>query len=153
MASPNGVDRRSHIVAINNDQDVLALFRDLLEAKGYRVSTQAYAEKNLDAVVALKPDLIILDYMWKDDDAGWSFLQMLRMRPETAHIPIVLCTGAVLEVEALSGHLCEMGVQVVCKPFRIKQLLDAIATQLALTPPVPERESAEPPPRRPGQRA
>jgi CheY-like chemotaxis protein len=60
----------AHILAINNDQAVLALFRDLLEGEGYQVTTQAYADKELAEVEQLAPDLIILDYMWADEDNG-----------------------------------------------------------------------------------
>src|SRR5215212_10977613 len=96
--SPDG--HRSRILAINNDPAVLALFRDLLEEAGYQVSTQTYIDRGLAQIKALKPDLIILDYMWATEDASWSLLQMLRMDPATAAVPIVLCTGAVREVKA-----------------------------------------------------
>lgn len=118
-----------HILAINNDADVLRAFRDLLEDEGYRVTTQVYADRNLGGIVELAPDLIILDYMWSSDDAGWSLLQMLRMDPRTAPIPIVLCTGAVREVEALKGRLDEMRVRVVLKPFNIDELTATIASE------------------------
>jgi CheY-like chemotaxis protein len=127
--SPDG--RRRHIVAINNDAMVLGLFRDLLEDEGYRVTTQTYLDKDLAALAQLAPDLIILDYMWAEEDNGWSYLQMLRMNPSTATIPIVLCTGAVREVEALASHLDDMAVQVVLKPFNIDRLVDVIAAALS----------------------
>ena len=121
----------SHILAINNDQPILALFRDLLEEEGYRVSTQTYIDRDLEGIKALQPDLIVLDYMWATEDTSWSLLQMLRMDPGTVGIPIVLCTAAVREVEALSAHLEEMGVRVVLKPFNIDRLAAAIAETLA----------------------
>src|SRR5215211_2716830 len=96
-SSPNGY--QPHILAINNDSAVLALFRDLLQEAGYQVSTQTYIDRDLTQIKALKPDLILLDYMWANEDASWSLLQMLRMDPSTVAIPIVLCTGAVHEVK------------------------------------------------------
>jgi CheY-like chemotaxis protein len=72
--------------------------------------------------------------MWAEEDSGWSTLQMLRMSPKLGSIPVVLCTGAVREVEALSGHLLEMGVRVVLKPFSIYRLLDVITEALEQTP-------------------
>ena len=120
-----------HILALNNEPAVLDLFRDLLGEEGYRVTTQRYADKDLDAIVGLKPDLIVLDYMWPEEDGGWSLLQMLRMDPRTAAVPIVLCTGAKQKAEDLGAHLREMGVRVVLKPFRIEALLDAVAEGLA----------------------
>ena len=121
---------RPHILAINNDPAVLALFRDLLEEAGYQVSTQNYVDRDLAQIKALRPDLIVLDYMWANEDASWSLLQMLRMNPITVSIPIVLCTGAVHEVKALEEHLVAMGVTVVLKPFDIDQLVDAIRERL-----------------------
>jgi len=75
---------RQHNLAINNEAAVLAVFRELLEDEGYRVSTQRYAEKDLAEIVTLAPNLTILDYMWASDDVGWSLLQMLRMDPRTS---------------------------------------------------------------------
>ena len=129
--SPDG--HQAHVLAINNDQAVLALFRDLLEDEGYRVTTQTYVDRDLDGIKAAKPDLIVLDYMWATEDASWSLLQMLRMDRETAAIPIVLCTAAVREVEALRGHLEEMGIWVVLKPFNIDRLVAVIAEALVET--------------------
>ena len=126
--SPDG--HRPRIIAINNDPAVLALFRDLLEEAGYQVSTQTYVDRDVSQIKALKPDLIILDYMWANEDASWSLLQMLRMDPATVAVPIVLCTGAVHEVKALEEHLVTMGVTVVLKPFNIDQLVDAIRERL-----------------------
>ena len=129
--SPPSLDgHRSHILAINNDPAVLALFRDLLEEAGFHVSTQTYVDRDLTQIKALKPDLIVLDYMWANEDASWALLPMLRMDPATTPIPIVLCTGAVHEVKALEEHLVTMGVTVVLKPFNIYQLVDAIRERL-----------------------
>ena len=122
--------RQPHILAINNDAAVLGLFRDLLEEEGFRVSTQTYIDRELEKIKAVVPDLIILDYMWADEDASWSLLQMLRMDPGTADIPIVLCTGAVREVGALADHLLAMGITVILKPFNIDQLVDAVRERL-----------------------
>jgi len=129
-STPSLDGHRSHILAINNDPAVLALFRDLLEEAGYQVSIQTYVDRDLTQIKALKPDLIVLDYMWANEDASWSLLQMLRMDPATEIIPIVLCTGAVHEVKALEEHLITIGVTVVLKPFNIDQLVDAIRERL-----------------------
>jgi CheY-like chemotaxis protein len=125
---------RKHILVINNDATVLEVVRELLEDEGYQVSLRAYANKDLAEIVAIEPDLIVLDYMWASDDGGWSLLQVLRVDPRTSTIPIVLCTGAAVEVEALSARLTEMGVRVVLKPFDIDQLTNAIAEGLKRPP-------------------
>lgn len=122
---------RTHILAINQSQEVLDLFKALLEEdEGYRVTTQSFVEKDLKAIQKLAPDLIIVDYMWDFEDEGWAFLQMVKMNPATQNIPVVLCTGAANRVESLSGHLQRMGIRVVIKPFNLVDLLDAITLSL-----------------------
>lgn len=75
--------------------------------------------------------------MWESDDAGWALLQMLRMGPYIQAIPIVLCTGAVREVEALKPHLDQMGIRVVITPFNIDDLLREVAALLPSKTPKP----------------
>lgn len=128
MVDPTSKGR--HILAIDNSEEVLEVFRLLLEEEGYRVSTQPYMFKDLDAIHELRPDLIILDYMWPEEDGGWSMLQMLRMERATAKTPIVLCTGAKKQVEELGEHFVQMDVSVVLKPFDIDTLLAVISKRL-----------------------
>lgn len=122
----------THILAMNESDDVLELFRELLEEEGYRVTTQSYVDKDLDAIRDLNPDLIILDYMWDHEDSGWALLQMAKMSRKTKSIPIVLCTGAVKQVSELEAHLLDMKIRVVLKPFDIDHLLEVIARELAV---------------------
>lgn len=116
-----------HILAIDDDNEIRSLVRDVLEDEGYRVSTRPAVDKDLGAIIATAPDLIILDYRWANEDGGWSLLQLLRMDPRTAHLPVVLCTGAVKHVAALRSRLADMRVAVVFKPFDITQLTTTIA--------------------------
>lgn len=118
--------RQAHILVMNNSQDVLALMAELLGDAGHRVTTMAFLSHDLNRVIELNPDAIVLDYMWGSDDSGWAFLQMLRLHPESTHIPIILCTGAVAQVRELDSVLEEMGVRVILKPFNIDQLVGEV---------------------------
>ena len=119
-----------HILAVNDSDEVLQIFRLLLEEEGYCVTTQRYMLKDMDAIRVDPPDVVIVDYMWAGDDAGWSMLQMLRMDRQTAKTPIVLCTGAKREVAELGDRLTEQNVRVELKPFDIDELLGVISTAL-----------------------
>jgi CheY-like chemotaxis protein len=121
---------RPLILAINSSQDVLNLFKELLSDEGYDVRIQSYMSHDLDEIVEMNPELVILDYMWGGEDSGWSLLQMLKLDPRTKDIPVILCTGAVQQVEPLDARLAEMGVRVVLKPFDLDELLVAISTTL-----------------------
>ncbi len=53
------------------------------------------------------------------------------MRSATAALPVVICTGALRQVEELEGHLKALGVEVVLKPLHIEGLLGAVRRALA----------------------
>lgn len=119
-----------HILCVNHTPEILDLLRTLLESEGYRVSTHTIAERDLDNIVALAPDLITIDYMWAESDSEWTYLTMLRMDPRTRDIPIILCTGAISHAVEMESHLAALGVRVVFKPFDIDVLLDAVQQSL-----------------------
>lgn len=135
-AHTNGsiVDATTHVLVINDTPEILALFRDLLEEEGYRVTLDQFAGDVGDKIRAIdhaQPDLIVLDFIIGGEALGWQLLQALRMDRRTASIPIVVCTAARKLVEELQGHLDTLAVGVVLKPFDIDHLLAEIRRSLA----------------------
>ena len=132
-----GPGGRPHILAINDTPAILELFAAILESAGYLASTDLFAKDPaalLADVERLAPDAVVLDYLIGGEALGWQFLQMLKMHPPTAGIPVVICTAAVKQVEELRPHLDAQGIGVVLKPFDIGQLLAAVAEALARRP-------------------
>jgi CheY-like chemotaxis protein len=129
---PNG--HQPHILCINHSPEILQLHRDLLEGEGFRVSTLMSVDRDLDAIVALQPDVITIDYMWTTSDNEWTFLTLLTMDPRTSDIPVILCTGAVTQVIEMEEHLARQGIRVVLKPFNIEDLVDAVQAALRRDP-------------------
>jgi CheY-like chemotaxis protein len=121
---------RAHIVAINHAPEVLALLNDLLTEEGYRVTTRSHLDRDMQDLRDLAPDLIMIDYMWPRDDDNWALLQLIRLDPQLTTVPIILCTGAVVETRSMAEHLAQMQIHVVWKPFDLDQLLKAITTAL-----------------------
>ncbi|MBO0797171.1 MAG: response regulator, partial [Ktedonobacteraceae bacterium] len=76
------------------------------------------------------PDIIVLDLIFGDEKTGWQMLQMLKMQPSTAHIPVVVCTAAMDAVREMEGYLVAKNIQVIYKPFDIEELLSALTTAL-----------------------
>jgi len=122
--------RPLRIMVINDSIEILDLLRDILESEGFEAVTYSYALRDLVEVKQVKPDLIILDLLIGSEDFGWQFLQKLHLDPETATLPVVICTAAVSTVRDLEGHLHEKGVGVVLKPFDIDDLLEEIRATL-----------------------
>jgi CheY-like chemotaxis protein len=127
-------DQAKHILVINDTIEILEAFRAFLEEEGYRVSLDNFSaldvgEKHAD-VKRIKPDAVILDFIFGGEPVGWQFLQLLKMDRETADIPIVVCTASVRQAEELQGHLRTLGVEVVLKPFDIDHVLAALTRVL-----------------------
>ena len=121
--SPNtGTDQR-HILVVNDTQEILDLFRELLEEEGYRVTLYSYAFKDLQEIRELNPDLVIIDFIIGGEAHGWQLLQKMKMDRETASIPIIACTAAVQLVKELEGHLTTKNIRIILKPFDIDELL------------------------------
>ncbi len=128
---PGGQDAKPHIVVVNDTQEILDLFRDILEEEGYRVSLYSYAFQEVDEIHSLLPDLVILDFVIGGEAHGWQLLQKMKMTRETMSIPVIVCTAALQLARELSGHLKAKSVTVVLKPFDIDDLLRAVASSLA----------------------
>ena len=135
-ASPDGVDRsgdaRPHILVMNDEQELLDLFKDLLEEEGYRVSTSIHM-LDLEKVRQLRPDLMVLDIMFEGASKGWPFITMARMDRQLCGIPIIFCTAAIRTVEPMLERLTAQQIRVIYKPFQLEELLNAITVALAAT--------------------
>jgi CheY-like chemotaxis protein len=114
---------QKHILVINDTQEILDLFREILEEEGYRVSLYSSGFNDIHQVVEMKPDLVILDLMIGGESQGWQMLQKMKMSRETAGIPAVVCTAAVSLARDLEGHLRSKNVGLVLKPFDIDDLV------------------------------
>lgn len=115
---------KSRILVVNDTQEILELFRMLLEEEeGYDVVLSGFPIQQVKEIEHIKPDLIILDLVLGDEKTGMQMLQMLKMQRSTAAIPILVCTAALQMVREQEGYLVSQGVHVVYKPFEIDDLL------------------------------
>lgn len=123
------------VLVINDTEEILELFRDIIEPMGHTMIPLTYAPDDLAHVVEERPDLVIVDFvMGGQEFRGWQLVQKMKMKPETADIPMIICTGARREVLEYEGWLAEKGVVVVLKPFDINDLERGI--DKALRPPL-----------------
>jgi two-component system, OmpR family, response regulator VicR len=124
--------RQPHILVINDTQEILDLMQELLEEEGYRVTT-SLALLDLAKVKALAPDIMIQDLLFEGtQELGWKFLTLVRLDPELARIPLILCTAAVRTVNdpEMAEQLDRQGIRVVLKPFTIENLLTTLSEVL-----------------------
>jgi CheY-like chemotaxis protein len=70
-------DRRSRILVVDDDPEVRALLRRILEGAGHLVETAGSGRTALDNFAERRPDLLVLDLAMPEMD-GWTVLERLQ---------------------------------------------------------------------------
>ncbi len=111
-------------LAVDDEEDILALLQLVLEMEGYEVRTAPNGLEALDTLKTFQPHLILLDLMMPKMD-GYSFIREIRREDSPyAHIPIVVLSA---DVHA-QAKVEQMNIKhFVLKPFDITTLTDKIA--------------------------
>lgn len=118
------------VLVVNDTQEILELFRDLLEDAGYEVTLLSYAPTEIAEIQRINPDLIILDLIFGSEQLGMQLLDKLKLKRETAAIPVIICSAAINALRDIEGYLKAHGVAIVPKPFDIDLLLASIEKSL-----------------------
>ena len=115
--------QQRHVVAVNDTEEILDLFEEIITGLGHRCSRLTYAPTDGREIADLKPDLVIIDFVLGGREyEGWQLIQKLRMQKATVDVPILACTGAVRQVREMEGQLMEQKVRVLFKPFSASDL-------------------------------
>lgn len=84
--------RKKKILLIDDEPDLLATTKFLLENEGYKVYTASSGKEGIKKFEKIAPDLILLDIVMPEMD-GFETLHRLRnVYPESEHIPIIMLT-------------------------------------------------------------
>lgn len=121
-------DGKHVILCVDDDQDILAALRVILESRGYLVVTAPTAAEGVVAHASARPDLIIVDLMMEEIDSGMTFVERLRASGNTAPIYVLSSTGDYLQGAADMGALGVSGV--FQKPVDPRVLLSLIERRL-----------------------
>ena len=127
----------SHILVVDDHQEMRSLIGQLLEKDGYRVSTASDGKEMRRALNERRVDLIVLDLMLPGDDG----LTLCRnLRAGSSSVPVIMLTAKGDDVDRILG--LEMGADdYVAKPFSGRELVARIKAVLRRThalPPKPE---------------
>lgn len=88
------MDVASHrpvILVIDDNEGLVRLLDSYLTDQAFQVKSTNNGQDGLDLALELQPDAIILDVMLPGMD-GWEVLQRLRNQPQTATIPVIMCS-------------------------------------------------------------
>ena len=124
MAEAPSPPRR--ILAVDDDGPILGLLQTLLESEGYTVVTARSLREALAALDERPPDLVLCDVRLPDAPP-FALLDRIASDPAMAHLPVIVCSGAVREIEQSAERLKQPQIGVLLKPFDIDELLDTVA--------------------------
>lgn len=108
----------THILIVDDDQEIRTLLAKYLVAQGYRITTAADRREFETRIAGSAPDLIVLDVMLPDG-SGLDICRGLQER--RPRIPIILLTALKEEVDRIVG--LEIGADdYLGKPFNPREL-------------------------------
>jgi CheY-like chemotaxis protein/phosphoribosyl 1,2-cyclic phosphodiesterase len=122
VALPTGREplRQIRVLVVDDDPDIRALANLALSQDGHIVSEASSGAEALALIDAHAPDLLVLDLLMPGQ-GGLEVLRILRSRPATAALPVVVLTAMDDEANTRAGF--ELGAtDYVTKPFTIPQL-------------------------------
>jgi len=116
------------ILVVEDEEPIQILLRYNLEAEGYRVRVSADGEDVSFLINDERPDLMILDWMLPGI-SGIEVCRLMRVKPETRDIPIIMLTARGEEAERVRG-LATGADDYMVKPFSVRELMARVQTIL-----------------------
>jgi two-component system phosphate regulon response regulator PhoB len=116
------------ILIVEDEEPIQILLTYNLQAEGFRVRATANGEDVAHLVNEERPDLIVLDWMLPGI-SGIEVCRLIRSRPETRDIPVIMLTARGEENERVRG-LATGADDYIVKPFSVPELLARIKTIL-----------------------
>jgi CheY-like chemotaxis protein len=121
--------KQRSILIIDDNPDVIALFRRYLAGYPYQALTAPEGDQAIQIAREAQPGLIILDVMLPKQD-GWEILQLLKNHRTTRHIPVLICS--VLNAADLAQSVGADGF--LRKPPRESEFLEVLSHFLTTNP-------------------
>ncbi len=120
------MEARPKVLVVDDDVLVRRAVRLTCESQGYAVTEVGRGGEALEAVEALRPDLILLDLMMPDL-SGFDICRDVRRAGH--HMPVIILSAKSDEIDVVLG--LEIGADdYIQKPFRPRELLARIAVHL-----------------------
>ncbi|RLA79931.1 MAG: diguanylate cyclase response regulator [Epsilonproteobacteria bacterium] len=119
----------STILVVDDTDTNIEILSELL-GDDYDIMAALDGEFALEIVNEDMPDLVLLDIMMPDMD-GYEVCQKLKLNPKTKDIPVIFITAKDDE-ESIEKAYDVGGIDYVTKPFKPKELMARVKTQLKM---------------------
>jgi len=123
------------VLVIDDDNDFVESIVNLLEARGYSVTSASNGKEGVETAKAAKPDLILLDVMMTTKDEGFNVARQLHEIEDLKGTPVIMVTGVRKEMNLPFGFEPDdtwLPVkEILEKPVKPETLLNAVSKALA----------------------
>ena len=118
--------RKSHILVVDDEPNVLVTYRLILQQQGYEVSAALSSEEARKSLAEEEIDLLLCDLSLEKQENGFDVIDFARQK--NPDIPTVLLTG--YATPEANDRADELGIPMLFKPIDIKELLQTISEML-----------------------
>jgi CheY-like chemotaxis protein len=131
------MEAKIKILIVDDDRDFIEISRFSLESQGYQVRAATSAKEGWRILDKEVPNLIILDLMMENIDAGMALSQKIKKEPKLSSIPILMLTSMARDTgmdfsPRNAEDLRHLQVDDFgTKPIKGKLLLEKVANLLA----------------------
>jgi DNA-binding response OmpR family regulator len=119
--------RQLSIMIVEDEQDILLLYKDYLMSKGYKVlATSTTANEIMFDYDRIKPDVAIIDYKLPNEKNGIDAATHILEKYPSAAILIVTAYDTVKKEIANNSFFDNKRMEVLIKPLRLSELENSI---------------------------
>ncbi|HWT16334.1 MAG TPA: response regulator [Patescibacteria group bacterium] len=118
----------ARVLIIDDDASMALFCANVLAHKGIGSHIVHTAREGLDAIVSVRPDLVLLD-LYLPDMNGIEVAQLIRERPDMALTPIVFMSGEE-DIDKRFDAIRMGGDDFLAKPMKPRHLLAAVTSRM-----------------------
>jgi two-component system phosphate regulon response regulator PhoB len=127
------------VLIVDDDPDIRELMEFKLTKAGFAVHTAADGEAGFAVACAIRPDVILLDWMMPKL-SGLEVCSRLRAAPELTGVGVILLTAKSQEGDVQRG-LAAGADDYIVKPFSPRELVSSVESVLGATRKDPPRSN------------
>lgn len=117
---------RPLVIILNADLSFLELMREFLSEEGYNVRIVGENTSAFETILAERPQLVIIELMIHDPEAGLMVLNKMRLHPVTRKTPVIIASTTTQLIRDNEEHLRSKGCEILPKPFDLEELLTMV---------------------------
>jgi len=121
---------RRKVMVIEDEADIAALVRLVLETRDYEVKAVLDSTRAYDEAVAYRPDAILVDLKMPVVD-GWTVFKRIRSDESFADVPIAILTAKAEGFDTMVGLHVMKADAYITKPFGKQELIDKVDSLFA----------------------